>query len=62
MGNKTVMQYDDSQTCYTDEYPSARPSDENFLIKNQLYDEYKEALRKGFVGTYDNYLQCRDWT
>ena len=58
MKHKTVMPYDTKQTCFTDQN---EPTNENFYIKDELYDEYKQALLKGFVGTYEQYLQRRDY-
>ena len=48
MGNKTVMQYDDSsvETTYED----------------SLRKEYEQASKEGFVGTYEEYLIARDYS
>lgn len=61
MTGKTVMGNNKRQSRYLDENPNATPSNQDFFVKKILYQEYKEALRKGFKGTYENYLQYRDW-
>lgn len=56
------MSYEVEDSSYSDENRSARKSDPDFLIKEQFYEEFKKAVRAGFKGTYDQYLQYRDYT
>lgn len=58
---QSVMPYKKESTPYTDEHRDARPSDKDFAIKQQLYNEFKKALKEGFSGTYEEYLSYRDY-
>lgn len=59
---QSIMSYEVEDSSYSDENHSARKSDFDFLIKEQFYEEFKKAVRTGFKGTYDQYLQYRDYT
>lgn len=63
MGNmSSVMQFKDQPSSYTDVVSTARPTDPDLFIKQQLYEEYVEAKKKDFNGTYEEYLTYRDFS
>ena len=63
MKNKTVMPFQEQNiSSYTIDNPSARVSDSDFVIKEQLYEQYKQSKKDGFKGTYEEYLSIRDFT
>lgn len=58
---QSVMAYKEKSHSYTDDYPNPDPYDVTFQMKQILYDEYLEAKKYDFEGTYEQYLQYRDY-
>lgn len=61
MGKSSVMQFNQELSAYTVDDMEAKYTDQDFLIKNVLYEEYREAKKGGFKGTYNEYLSVRDY-
>ena len=57
------MSYNNRSTKsgYTIENLTAKITDIDFNIRNLLYDEWKEKQQEGYAGTFDEYLQYRDY-
>ena len=55
------MQFNQELSAYTVDDMEAKYTDQDFLIKNVLYEEYREAKKGGFKGTYNEYLSVRDY-
>lgn len=59
---KSVMSYNPQPSSYTDEVNNVKKTNSDFLIKQQLYEEYKKKKREGFNGTFEEYLNYRDYS
>lgn len=57
----SVMTYSPESSSYTNENSTARKSDKDFIVKQILYNEYQEAKRNHFQGTFEEYLSYRDY-
>lgn len=55
------MTYKPESSSYTDENSTAKKSDKDFMVKQILYNEYQEAKRNHFKGTFEEYLSYRDY-
>ena len=59
---QSVMPYNQESSSYDYIVSSATKGDKDFFIKKILYDEYLEATKDHFNGTYEEYLSYRDYT
>ena len=59
---KTVMQYNPYPSAYSDIVAEATPQDADFLIKEQLYEQYRSLKKRGYKGTFEEYLSYRDYS
>ena len=56
------MSYNPQVSSYTIDNDNIEKTDSDFLIKKQLYEQYKQSKKNGFKGTYEEYLSVRDFT
>lgn len=55
------MKLKQKNSAYIVDNKKVKNSDQDFTIKNLLYEEYRKVKENGFKGSYEEYLSVRDF-
>ena len=61
MEKASVMKLKQKNSAYIVDNKKVKNSDQDFTIKNLLYEEYRKVKENGFKGSYEEYLSVRDF-